>query len=94
MKCSLISVESSVVAIESSPADIRGASAETVKPVIVVVIAVSYWIRLSRERVCDSVVFALTGIPLACLAIGLVYTRVVFYVDCVARVALTMCSSR
>ena len=53
MKRSLISAESSVVAIESSPADMRGASADTAGPIIVAVIAVSSWIMLSRERVCD-----------------------------------------
>lgn len=95
MKCSLISAESSVVAIESSPADIRGASAETVEPVIVVVIAVSSWIKLSRERVRNSVVFALTGAPFAYLSIGLVCTRVAFYVDrVVCTLVTTMRSSR
>ena len=76
----------------------RGASAETVEPLIVLVIAMSSWIRLSRERVRDSVIFALTGAPFAYLSIGLVCTRAalvaVFYVDCVARILVTMCSSR
>ena len=81
MKRSLISAESSVVAIESSPADMRGASADTAEPIIVAVIAVSSWIRLSRERVRDPTdVLAAEGLLFAILVLGWVYACTELYV--------------
>ena len=62
------------MAIESSPADMRGASGDTAEPIIVAVIVVSSWIRLSRERVRDPTdVLAAEGILFAILVLGWVY---------------------
>jgi hypothetical protein len=81
LKRSLISAESSVVAIESSPADMRGASADTAEPIIVAVSALSSWIRLSRERVRDPTdVLAVEGLLFAILVLGWVYACTELYV--------------
>ena len=69
------------MAIESSPADMRGASADTAEPIIVAVIVVSSWIRLSRERVRDPTdVLAVEGLLFAILVLGWVYACTELYV--------------